>query len=102
MPPERVALVTGAAGGQGRSIVRRLHADGFAVAACDINRAGLDATVADATDDAVIAVPLDVTSQSQWQSAVAATISRLGTLKSLNNYAGVMHRATLSETSSCL
>ncbi len=42
-PPERgavttqpVALVTGAARGQGEAIVARLHADGFRVAACDL------------------------------------------------------------------
>ena len=32
---DRVALVTGAARGQGAAIVERLHADGFRVAACD-------------------------------------------------------------------
>ena len=33
---DRVALVTGAARGQGAAIVRRLHKDGFRVAACDV------------------------------------------------------------------
>jgi NAD(P)-dependent dehydrogenase (short-subunit alcohol dehydrogenase family) len=33
---ERVAIVSGAAGGLGRPIVERLSADGFAVAGCDI------------------------------------------------------------------
>ncbi len=33
---DRVALVTGAARGQGAAIVKRLHKDGFRVAACDV------------------------------------------------------------------
>src|SRR5690242_7703570 len=36
MSQTRVALVTGGARGQGLAIVRRLRADGFAVAACDV------------------------------------------------------------------
>ena len=36
MTGDRVALVTGAARGQGAAIVARLLADGFRVAACDL------------------------------------------------------------------
>ncbi len=38
----KLALVTGAAGGMGSAIVQQLLDDGFDVAAVDINRAGLD------------------------------------------------------------
>ena len=41
----RVALVTGAARGQGWAIIQRLRADGFFVAACDVNAAELRAAV---------------------------------------------------------
>ena len=34
---QRVALVTGAARGQGWAITQRLRADGFFVAACDVS-----------------------------------------------------------------
>jgi len=43
----RVALVTGAARGQGWAITQRLRADGFSVAACDVNAAELRAAVED-------------------------------------------------------
>ena len=36
MSTDRVALITGAARGQGAAIVKRLHKDGFRVAACDL------------------------------------------------------------------
>ena len=36
MSSDGVALVTGAARGQGAAIVKRLHKDGFRVAACDL------------------------------------------------------------------
>jgi 3alpha(or 20beta)-hydroxysteroid dehydrogenase len=89
---ERVALVTGAARGQGAAIVERLRKDGFRVAACDLLVDGL-AEVA----DGVIAVPLDVTSQEQWAAAVNLTIDRFGALTTLVNNAGVLHRASLAE-----
>jgi len=90
--PERVALVTGAARGQGAAIVERLRKDGFRVAACDLLVDDL-AEVA----DGVIAVPLDVTSQEQWAAAVNLTIDRFGALTTLVNNAGVLHRASLAE-----
>jgi 3alpha(or 20beta)-hydroxysteroid dehydrogenase len=89
---ERVALVTGAARGQGAAIVERLRKDGFRVAACDLLVDDL-AEVA----DGVIAVPLDVTSQEQWAAAVNLTIDRFGALTTLVNNAGVLHRASLAE-----
>ena len=67
----RVALVTGAARGQGWAITQRLRADGFSVAACDVNAAELRAAVDGLRDDAVIGIPLDVTLEWEWQQAVA-------------------------------
>jgi NAD(P)-dependent dehydrogenase (short-subunit alcohol dehydrogenase family) len=86
-----VALVTGAARGQGLAITQRLRADGFFVAACDIEPVdGLD-------DDGVIGISLDVTSESGWQQAVAATVDRFGSLTTLINNAGVLHRAAIAD-----
>ena len=67
---DRVALVTGAARGQGAAIVKRLHTDGFRVAACDVRVDELAASV-EGLGDGVVAVSLDVTSEEQWKSAVA-------------------------------
>ena len=97
MKADRVALVTGAARGQGAAIVKRLHKDGFRVAACDLLADDLRATVEALGDSAVIAVPLDVTSADQWAAAVATTVERFGALTTLVNNAGVLHRASLAD-----
>jgi 3alpha(or 20beta)-hydroxysteroid dehydrogenase len=94
---DRVALVTGAARGQGAAIVKRLHKDGFRVAACDLLADDLAATVESVGGDVAIAIPLDVTSEDQWQAAVAAVIDRFGSLTTLVNNAGVLHRAALAD-----
>lgn len=95
---DRVALVTGAARGQGTAIVEQLNSDGFRVAACDVRIDELKENV-EAMGDNVIAVELDVTSAQQWESAVRATVQRFGALSTLINNAGVLHRASLdSET----
>ncbi|MFZ0831841.1 MAG: SDR family NAD(P)-dependent oxidoreductase, partial [Mycobacterium sp.] len=94
---DRVALVTGAARGQGAAIVARLRADGFGVAACDVLVDELDAAVAALDDDGIVAVRLDVTSPDHWAAAVAATVDRFGALTTLVNNAGVLHRASLAE-----
>lgn len=90
MTADRVALVTGAARGQGAAIVNLLHRDGFRVAACDL-------LSIDADDDNVIAIPLDVTDEDQWAAAVTTTIERFGALTTLVNNAGVLHRASLAD-----
>jgi 3alpha(or 20beta)-hydroxysteroid dehydrogenase len=95
--PDRVALVTGAARGQGAAIVQRLRADGFKVAACDLAADELKATVAALGDAGVIAVPLDVTAEEQWAAAVAEVLDAFGALSTLVNNAGVLHRASLTD-----
>ena len=95
--PDRVALVTGAARGQGAAIVQRLRADGFKVAACDLAADELKASVTVLGDAGVIAVPLDVTAEEQWASAVAEVLDTFGALSTLVNNAGVLHRAALSD-----
>ncbi|HEX5145154.1 MAG TPA: SDR family oxidoreductase [Mycobacterium sp.] len=96
---QRVALVTGAARGQGAAIVRRLHADGYRVAAADRTADELQASVAAIGDSGVLAVPLDVTDATQWATAVATVKAEFGGLTALVNNAGVLHRASLSEES---
>jgi NAD(P)-dependent dehydrogenase (short-subunit alcohol dehydrogenase family) len=85
---DRVALVTGAARGQGAAIVQRLLKDGFRVAACDL-------LSIDGRDDNVVGIPLDVTDEDQWAAAVETTVERFGALSTLVNNAGVLHRASL-------
>lgn len=93
---DRVALVTGAARGQGAAIVARLHADGFRVAACDLLIDELR-DGAKALGRGVLAVELDVTSEQQWDSAVRRTVEEFGALTTLVNNAGVLHRASFAE-----
>jgi len=93
----RVALVTGAARGQGAAIVKRLRQVGFRVAACDLLADELKASLEELDDAEVVGVPLDVTSAEQWAAAVAQVIDRFGALSTLVNNAGVLHRAPLAD-----
>ncbi|OLP02704.1 oxidoreductase [Mycolicibacterium porcinum] len=95
-PGSRVALVTGAARGQGAAIVRRLVADGYRVTAADLLEDELTDSTAEFGDQ-VLAVRLDVTSAEQWQAAVGATVNQFGGLNALVNNAGVLHRASIAE-----
>jgi NAD(P)-dependent dehydrogenase (short-subunit alcohol dehydrogenase family) len=45
----------------------------------------------------VAAISLDVTSAEQWAEAVAAVVDRFGSLTTLVNNAGVLHRAALTD-----
>jgi 3alpha(or 20beta)-hydroxysteroid dehydrogenase len=94
---QRVALVTGAAGGQGWAIAKRLRAVGYSVAACDRRTDEVVAAVGELADDQVIAVELDVTSPEQWTTSVRQVVDRFGSLSTLVNNAGVLHRASLTD-----
>lgn len=88
----RVALVTGAAGGQGRAVVQRLVGRGYQVAACDVRR-----EESAAATDGVLGITMDVTDPEQWEAAVDATVARFGALSTLVNNAGMLHRAALAD-----
>ena len=84
----RVALVTGAAGGIGRSIVRHLAEAGATVAVCDLD--GAAATeVAAALGGAHAGFGMDVSDSSIVAKTVAAVSSELGPVEILVNNAGI-------------
>jgi NAD(P)-dependent dehydrogenase (short-subunit alcohol dehydrogenase family) len=82
----RVALVTGAGGGIGREIARRLTREGMAVAALD--RDGL-AAQAVAAEIGGLAVAADVTSQEEVGRAVDTVLARFQQIDVLVNNAGI-------------
>jgi 2-hydroxycyclohexanecarboxyl-CoA dehydrogenase len=82
----RVALVTGASGGIGAAICRRLAADGARVAVTDLDA---DACQALAAEVGGVAIALDVTSTSSAAAALARAREVLGRVAVLVNNAGV-------------
>jgi NAD(P)-dependent dehydrogenase (short-subunit alcohol dehydrogenase family) len=78
----RVAIVTGAAGGQGAEHARRLSADGIQVVATDILDASSHCPGRDFRH-------LDVASEKQWSDVVSAVVADYGRVDVLVNNAGV-------------
>src|SRR5687768_10612198 len=94
---DKIALVTGAAGGQGAAEARVLHALGARVALGDIDaeRAGQVAREIDPRGDRAFAILHDVRSPESWAGAVSAIVGRFGGLSVLVNNAAVGGRGSL-------
>lgn len=93
----KVALISGAARGQGEAEARLFVASGARVVIGDV----LDAegrAVADSLGESARYVHLDVTREADWQAAVEAAHDAFGRLDVLVNNAGVLHFASLQET----
>lgn len=85
----KVALVTGAAGGMGRQICRRLVEEGCSVAMLDIDKTALESLAADIGGAAkVFHVAVDISDYSAVCNAVDAAEKALGPANLLVNNAG--------------
>jgi NAD(P)-dependent dehydrogenase (short-subunit alcohol dehydrogenase family) len=89
----RVAIVTGAAGGIGRAIVRGLLAAGVRVAGVDRDRQPLQALAASAREqgkaDDLLTIQTDLTNDSAVDEITKATRARFGHIDILVNNAGI-------------
>lgn len=93
----RVALVTGASGGLGAGIARRLAEEGASVALCDV-RDDAGREIADSVAGSAF-FPLDVREEEQWRLVVEAIVARFGRIDILVNNAGVNDRSSIMKTS---
>ncbi|GLR87911.1 SDR family NAD(P)-dependent oxidoreductase [Bradyrhizobium iriomotense] len=86
-------IVTGAAGGLGSAIVRRLLAEGARVAAWDVRKEALDGLRDQLPSAEMRVFVCDLSDQEAIQQAFEATVSFLGRLDGAVNNAAVVRRA---------
>ncbi|MGA8262701.1 MAG: SDR family oxidoreductase [Arenicellales bacterium] len=82
----RVIVVTGAAGGIGRAIARRLAGEGARVACVDLNREGAE-DAARAIGDGGLGIAADVTDRDAARAAIERAVAAFGGLHGLVNNA---------------
>ena len=97
---DRVALVTGAAGGLGRALCRELAQDGALLAALDRDAVGLQAlkTELEQTGARCLCLPGDITDQDYCRQSVKQAREELGPIDLLINNAGLTQRSAFAET----
>jgi NAD(P)-dependent dehydrogenase (short-subunit alcohol dehydrogenase family) len=97
----KVALVTGAASGIGRATAQRLAAEGAKVALADLNEPEAARVVDEITKggDEALALRLDVTSETDWQTAVVRILADWGRLDICVNCAGITFAKPITDTS---
>ena len=84
----KVAIVTGAARGQGEAEARLFAAEGAQVVLADVLTAEVEAVATD-LGDAAIALTHDVSDVEAWSTVVATTVEHFGGLDVLVNNAGI-------------
>jgi len=107
-PPERefarhVVLVTGAAGGIGSAICRRVARDGAQIVATDIDLAGAEQLAANLNSQfgvgRAVAVKMDVTNEESVRAAFVQAAQAFGGIDVIVNNAGLASSAPITETS---
>jgi 3alpha(or 20beta)-hydroxysteroid dehydrogenase len=94
----KVALISGAARGQGEAEARRFVAEGARVVVGDVLVDEGEAVAAD-LGAAARFVRLDVTDEGAWSAAVDATVASFGGLHVLVNNAGILRFGAITATS---
>jgi cyclopentanol dehydrogenase len=98
----KVALISGAAGGQGAAEARMFAGEGAKVILADVmdqKGTSVAAEIREAGGDALF-VHLDVTDESEWDAAVQMAVTTYGKLDILVNNAGIWRGGQVLETSS--
>ncbi|KAI9870994.1 MAG: Dehydrogenase reductase SDR member 4, partial [Pleopsidium flavum] len=92
----KVAIVTGGGSGFGAGIVKKFTSEGAKVLVLDINE--IDAQKVASASPKSSAIPLrgDVSSESDWKTALNTVTSEFGGLDVVVNNAGVVHKAQSS------
>lgn len=85
----QIVCITGASQGLGAAIARAFHAAGYHVAIGDVDEPGMAALAAelDPSGESVLAIPLDVRSQEQFEAARDAILTKWGAVHVLVNNA---------------
>lgn len=97
----KVALISGGARGQGATEARMFAKEGAKVVITDIlddEGRKVESEINELGGECLY-LHLDVTSESEWQEAVAKTVSRFGKLDILVNNAGIFKESTVEDTS---
>ena len=97
----KVALITGAARGQGAAEARMFAQEGAKVILADVtDQEGIAvaAEIAEAGGDAIF-VHLDVANEDEWYAAIQSGVAAFGKLDILVNNAGIWRRGHVMETS---
>jgi 3alpha(or 20beta)-hydroxysteroid dehydrogenase len=92
----KVAIITGAARGQGEAEARLFAREGAQIVIADVLDAEGEAVAKDIGDDAVF-VHLDVRDEQNWADLLATTIERFAHLDALVNNAAVHHIVKLED-----
>ena len=96
----KVSFISGGAQGMGAAEARLFAAEGAMVAIGDVleeEGRRVAAQIGEAGGKAIF-LALDVTSESQWQDAIAATVAEFGKLDILVNNAGIGGHGTVENT----
>jgi 3alpha(or 20beta)-hydroxysteroid dehydrogenase len=96
----KVALITGAGGGQGSAAAELFLHEGADLVLTDIDTAALDVLVRrlGEANGKVLARRQDVADEASWQALIAAALTRFGGLHVLVNNAGTIARQGIADT----